>query len=51
VKALACEPAAGSGARRLARDAIKLWLHRSWVFPRDPHFALKGGRVLDLYQR
>lgn len=37
--------------RWLADDAIKPWQHRSWIFPRDPHFALKGGRVLDLYQR
>jgi hypothetical protein len=77
VKALACEPPAGSGkplarwtcpelARQaaaagivapvsaftvrswLASGAIKPWQHRSWIFPRDPHFALKGGRVLDL---
>jgi transposase len=41
-----------SSVRRwLADDAIKPWQHRSWIFPRDPHFALKGGRVLDLYQR
>jgi transposase len=37
--------------RWLADDAIKPWQHRSWIFPRDPHFAGKGGRVLDLYQR
>ena len=37
--------------RWLASDAIKPWQHRSWIFPRDPYFALKGGRVLDLYQR
>lgn len=37
--------------RWLADDAIKPWQHRSWIFPRDPYFALKGGRVLDLYQR
>ena len=80
VKALACEPPAGSGkplarwtcpelARQaaaagivasvsastvrcwLASDAIKPWQHRSWIFPRDPFFAVKGDRVLDLYQR
>jgi transposase len=80
VKALACEPPAGSAKplarwtcpelarqaaaagivtsvsastvrRWLASDAIKPWQHRSWIFPRDPHFALKGGRVLGLYQR
>jgi len=37
--------------RWLADDAIKPWQHRSWIFPRDPHFALQGSRVLDLYQR
>jgi transposase len=37
--------------RWLADDAIKPWQHRSWISPRDPHFAFKGGRVLDLYQR
>ena len=37
--------------RWLTSDAIKPWQHRSWIFPRDPHFALKAGRVLDLYQR
>ena len=37
--------------RWLAGDAIKPWQHRSWIFPRDPYFSLKGGRVLDLYQR
>ena len=25
--------------------------HRSWIFPRDPHFAVKAARVLDLYER
>ncbi len=37
--------------RWLAADAIKPWQHRSWIFPRDPDFATKAGRVLDLYQR
>ena len=35
--------------RWLARDAIRPWFHRSWIFPRDPAFAEKAGRVLDLY--
>ena len=30
-------------------DAIRPWYHRSWIFPRDPNFADKAGRVLDLY--
>jgi hypothetical protein len=37
--------------RWLAADAIRPWSHRSWIFPRDPDFAAKAGRVLDLYAR
>jgi transposase len=37
--------------RMLARDAIKPWQHRSWIFPRDPEFETKAARVLDLYAR
>jgi len=37
--------------RWLARDAIKPWLHRSWIFPRDHDFETKAARVLDLYAR
>jgi len=37
--------------RWLSKDAIKPWQHRSWIFPRDPDFALKASRALDLYQR
>ena len=37
--------------RWLAEDAIKPWQHRSWIFPRDPDFAVKANRVLDLYAR
>lgn len=36
--------------RWLDADAIRPWQHRSWIFPRDPHFAEKAKRVLDLYQ-
>ena len=35
--------------RSLDADALKPWRHRSWLFPRDPQFATKAGRVLDLY--
>ncbi len=35
--------------RWLTADAIQPWRHRSWIFPRDPAFAEKAGRVLDLY--
>jgi len=44
-------PSPSTVRRWLADDAIKPWQHRSWIFPRDPHFALKASRVLDLYQR
>ena len=37
--------------RWLSADAIKPWRHRSWIFPRDPAFAAKAVRVLDLYAR
>lgn len=37
--------------RWLHEDAIKPWQTRSWIFPRDPDFAVKAGRVLDLYAR
>jgi hypothetical protein len=37
--------------RWLHEDAIKPWQTRSWIFPRDPAFAEKAGRVLDLYAR
>jgi transposase len=36
--------------RWLEEDAIKPWRHRSWIFPRDPDFAAKAARVLDLYE-
>ena len=37
--------------RWLCQDAIRPWQHRSWIFPRDPDFAAKAARVLDLYAR
>src|SRR5262249_55236345 len=37
--------------RWLHEDAIRPWQHRCWIFPRDPAFASKAGRVLDLYER
>jgi transposase-like protein len=44
-------PSPSTVRRWLADDAIKPWQHRSWIFPRDPRFAEKAARVLDLYQR
>ena len=35
--------------RWLSEDAIRPWQHRAWIFPRDPDFARKAGRILDLY--
>jgi hypothetical protein len=37
--------------RWLSEDALRPWRHRCWIFPRDPAFAVKAGRILDLYQR
>jgi len=37
--------------RWLSADALRPWQHRSWIFPRDPDFAVKAGPVLDLYER
>ena len=37
--------------RWLHEDALRPWSRRSWIFPRDPDFATKAGRVLDLYHR
>jgi hypothetical protein len=37
--------------RWLNADAIRPWQHRCWIFPRDAQFAIKAGRILDLYQR
>jgi hypothetical protein len=35
--------------RILQTDAIQPWRYQHWIFPRDPQFAEKAGRVLDLY--
>ena len=42
---------ASSVRRWLAGDALKPWQHRSWIFPRDPDFAGRAARALDLYGR
>ena len=36
--------------RWLSEDALRPWRYRSWICPRDPDFAEKAGRVLDLYE-
>lgn len=35
--------------RILDADVLKPWQYKYWIFPRDPQFADKAGRVLDLY--
>ena len=44
------EASASTIARWLHDDALRPWQQRSWVFPRDPDFHPKAGRVLDLYE-
>jgi transposase len=46
-----CQIAASASTigRWLAGDALKPWQHRSWISVRDPEFAAKAARVLDLY--
>jgi len=35
--------------RILDKDAIKPWRYKYWIFPRDPRFAEKASRIVDLY--
>ena len=46
-----CQVAASASTigRWLAGDALKPWQYRSWISVRDPEFAVKAARVLDLY--
>lgn len=48
---LVAQVSASTVWRWLHEDAIRPWFHRCWIFPRDPDFAAKAGRLLDLYQR
>ncbi len=48
---LVASVSASTVRRWLHADAIRPWQHRSWIFPRDRHFAAKAARVLDLYAR
>jgi transposase len=50
-RGLAKAISASTVQRWLSADAIKPWQHRSWIFPRDPHFEVKAARVLDPYAR
>src|SRR5215210_5149861 len=54
VRSVEAQPAAppvsaSTSWRLLDQDPLKPWQHRSWITPRDPAFASKAGRVLDLY--
>src|SRR5258708_1396618 len=53
VAARRCQIAASASTIRrwLAADALKPWQDRSWISLRDPEFAAKAARVLDLYAR
>jgi DDE superfamily endonuclease len=43
-------PISRSTVGRILRAAsIKPWRYDHWIFPRDPHFAVKAAVVLDLY--
>jgi hypothetical protein len=48
-KALGKPISSSSVWRMLHEDAIKPWQYEHWIFPRDPLFAEKAGRILDLY--
>lgn len=49
-RGLVAEIGATTVWRWLSEDAIRPWCHRNWIFPRDPDFARKAARVLDLYE-
>jgi hypothetical protein len=44
-----CDASPTTIVRWLREDAIRPWQYRSWIFPTDPDFAVKAGRILDLY--
>jgi hypothetical protein len=50
-RGIVCSVSGTTVWRWLSEDAIRPWAWRSWVFPRDPAFREKAGRVLDLYER
>jgi hypothetical protein len=44
------ESISASTVRRwLTGDVLKPWQYRTWIYPRDPDFATKAARALDLY--
>ncbi|MFD4134081.1 IS630 family transposase [Streptomyces goshikiensis] len=50
-RGLATAISASTVRRILATDLLKPWQYQSWIFIRDPAFAAKAARVLDLYAR
>ena len=50
-RGVVCSISPSTVGRWLRADAIRPWRFRSWIFPRDPQFAEKAARVLDLYDR
>jgi transposase len=50
-RGLAAAISASTVRRILAQNTLKPWQHQSWIFIRDPDFAAKAARVLDLYAR
>src|ERR1700745_1371261 len=47
---LASPVSPSSVLRILAEHPIKPWRYQSWVFPRDPDFAVRASVILGLYQ-
>jgi len=45
-----CDASQSTIVRWLREDAIRPCQYRSWIFPTDPRFAEKAGRILDLYE-
>jgi transposase len=41
---------ASSLLRILAGNPVKRWQYQSWIYPRDPDFAVKAEVILDLYR-
>ncbi|WP_433498186.1 IS630 family transposase (plasmid) [Sphaerimonospora sp. CA-214678] len=50
-RGIAAAISASTVRRILAADALKPWQYQTWIFIRDPDFAAKASKVLDLYAR
>lgn len=51
IRGIAPVISASTVRRILAAEVLKPWQYASWLFIRDPDFAAKATRVLDLYAR